>query len=133
MNTIKYLLENNVAKCCIFFSRTKVSLDREVSDSFSFLVEAEDGGRPPRRASVPVAVDVLDTNDNDPSFPQKEYRVTVSELEPPGAVVTTLRAHDGDQVRRGLLQLNSDEKKSFVTLHACCSYFFAVDHAGVYF
>ena len=110
-----------------------MSLDREVSDSFSFLVEAEDGGRPPRRASVPVAVDVLDTNDNDPSFPQKEYRVTVSELEPPGAVVTTLRAHDGDQVRRGLLQLISDEKKSYVTLHACCSYFFAVDHAGVYF
>ncbi len=77
--------------------KTRVQLDREQSDSFTFGVEAEDGGRPPRRASVAVTVDVLDTNDNDPSFPQKEYRVTVSELEPPGATVLTLRAHDGDK------------------------------------
>ncbi len=74
-----------------------MQLDRETSDSYTFGVEATDGGRPTRRASVGVTIDILDTNDNDPSFQQKEYRVTVSELEPPGATVITLRAYDGDQ------------------------------------
>ncbi len=77
--------------------KTRTQLDREASDSFSFGVEASDGGRPPLKASTAVTVDVLDTNDNDPSFRRKEFRVTVSELEPPGATVLKIRAYDGDK------------------------------------
>ncbi len=77
--------------------KTTTNLDREVSETFTFSVEANDGGNPSQKSVVPVTIEILDANDNDPSFTQSEYTVTVSELSPLGATVTTVRAFDGDK------------------------------------
>ena len=51
----------------------------------------------PLSSRVPVTIDVLDANDNDPHFERKEYDVTVSELAALGSTVVALRAVDNDE------------------------------------
>lgn len=71
-------------------------LDRETASSYRLTLTAFDGGTPPRSASVEVAVVVLDSNDNRPTFDRSSYEATVDEDLPIGSTVLRLRAADAD-------------------------------------
>jgi len=72
------------------------SLDRETVSSYRLTLTALDGGRPPRSASVQIAVVVLDINDNRPTFDRPSYDATIDENAPTGSTALRLRATDAD-------------------------------------
>ena len=71
-------------------------LDRETVSNYRLTLTAFDGGSPPRSASVQVAVVVLDTNDNRPTFDRSSYDATIDENLPTGSTVLRLHAADAD-------------------------------------
>ncbi|RMB95996.1 hypothetical protein DUI87_27530 [Hirundo rustica rustica] len=76
-------------------------LDREQIASYSLIVVVQDHGSPPRSATMSVTVQVLDLNDNAPSFAQASYTVEVPEDLPVGALVLQLVAEDPDEGTNG--------------------------------
>uniref|UniRef100_A0A0M3INL4 CA domain-containing protein n=1 Tax=Ascaris lumbricoides TaxID=6252 RepID=A0A0M3INL4_ASCLU len=81
------------------YNLTKVvngQLDREYRDHYDLLVEALDGGNPPRNGTLNVNVTVLDANDNAPTFSQSRYSVVIPWNVSANYVVTTLQATDPD-------------------------------------
>ena len=54
-------------------------LDREVDEEFLLKVTAEDRGVNPKTATTTVSIQLLDVNDNPPTFTSAEYFVNVSE------------------------------------------------------
>ncbi|XP_077190373.1 cadherin EGF LAG seven-pass G-type receptor 2 isoform X2 [Paroedura picta] len=71
-------------------------LDREAVDFYNFGVEARDHGIPPMTSSASVSITVLDVNDNNPEFTQKEYAVRLNEDAAVGTSVLTVSAIDRD-------------------------------------
>ncbi|XP_060087564.1 cadherin EGF LAG seven-pass G-type receptor 2 isoform X2 [Heteronotia binoei] len=71
-------------------------LDREAMDFYNFGVEARDHGIPPMTSSASVSITVLDVNDNNPEFTQKEYAVRLNEDAAVGTSVLTVSAIDRD-------------------------------------
>ena len=65
---------------------TKVKLDRERVDKYTFVVEAVDHGEPQRTGSSLVVVNVSDKNDNPPRF-TRLFSVNVTENAPIGTSV----------------------------------------------
>ncbi|OWK53006.1 Protocadherin-16 [Lonchura striata] len=80
---------------------TAHALDREQIASYSLIVVVQDHGSPPRSATMSVTVQVLDLNDNAPSFAQASYTVEVPEDLPVGALVLQLVAEDPDEGTNG--------------------------------
>ena len=96
---------------------TNTPLDREVAKSYSFFVLAKDGGVPGKQNSVELQIDILDTNDNDPYFPEKDYFVSVSELAPLGSTIIKIQAQDNDEGSRKLrYQIVSGNSRNRFTL-----------------
>lgn len=54
-------------------------LDYELCKDFFLNVEAFDGGTPPLRVMTIVTIELLDVNDNSPSFSEDIYNVLISE------------------------------------------------------
>lgn len=54
-------------------------LDYELCKDFFLNVEAFDGGTPPLRVTTIVTIELLDVNDNSPSFSEDIYNVLISE------------------------------------------------------
>ncbi|XP_078098403.1 cadherin EGF LAG seven-pass G-type receptor 2 isoform X5 [Mustelus asterias] len=71
-------------------------LDREMTDFYSFAVEARDQGSPPMSSSASVSITVLDVNDNNPEFSQKLYQIRLNEDAAVGSSVVTVSAIDRD-------------------------------------
>uniref|UniRef100_A0A8C8VMJ4 Cadherin EGF LAG seven-pass G-type receptor 2 n=1 Tax=Pelusios castaneus TaxID=367368 RepID=A0A8C8VMJ4_9SAUR len=71
-------------------------LDRETVDFYNFGVEARDHGSPPMTSSASVSITVLDVNDNNPEFTQKEYAVRLNEDAAVGTSVLSVSAIDRD-------------------------------------
>lgn len=71
-------------------------LDFEVTQSYSFVVIATDGGRIRRSATAGVLVEVLNVNEDKPSFTQSEYLASVCEGVPIGYEILTVLAEDTD-------------------------------------
>ncbi|XP_041369471.1 cadherin-23-like [Gigantopelta aegis] len=79
-------------------------LDYEIIRTYTFTVEALDGGNPRRSASVSVIVHVTDENDNPPVFEQSSYTATVSESSVFGKEVLFVLATDRDSGSNSDLQ-----------------------------
>ncbi|XP_053602394.1 cadherin-87A [Plodia interpunctella] len=75
------------------------SLDREWQSVLRLTVEAADaaGGGERRRAAAAVLVDVLDVDDNTPTFEKTEYTAVVAENVPVGINVINVTASDPDE------------------------------------
>ena len=76
-------------------------LDREEQSTYKVKVIAEDGGFPKLSGSIDVTINVIDVNDNRPTFSSPLFNATVAEDEPVGAVVLTLLASDSDAGENG--------------------------------
>ena len=74
------------------------SLDREAQSSYKLEVIAEDqGSAQVRSASCMITINVLDENDNEPSFSQSLYSASVKEDVPLGTEVLKVYATDPDE------------------------------------
>lgn len=63
-------------------------LDFEVCKDYYLTIEAWDGGDPPLSSATVVTIDLMDVNDNAPTFSQDTYNVLVSEDASVGQTVT---------------------------------------------
>ncbi|XP_014823893.1 PREDICTED: protocadherin alpha-C2-like isoform X1 [Poecilia mexicana] len=72
-------------------------LDREECAIHNLILTAVDGGVPPRSGTASIIINVLDINDNAPTFSLPVFAVNVSENSPAGTVVMTLNATDLDE------------------------------------
>lgn len=72
------------------------TLDRETREQYDITVLASDNGTPSATATTHVIVNVLDANDNDPTFSRDSYEFSVEENVKRGAVVGILSATDAD-------------------------------------
>uniref|UniRef100_A0AAY5L2H7 FAT atypical cadherin 3b n=1 Tax=Esox lucius TaxID=8010 RepID=A0AAY5L2H7_ESOLU len=76
-------------------------LDFEACKDFFLTVEALDGGEPPLSSTTMVTIELMDVNDNAPSFSQDTYNVLVSEDAAVGQTITRLLAEDLDSQVNG--------------------------------
>ncbi|XP_061090075.1 protocadherin alpha-3-like [Conger conger] len=73
------------------------ALDREKQSVIQLLLTAVDGGKPPRSGTLQIIVNVIDVNDNAPTFSSSLYKVRVPENVPYGTTILTLTATDADE------------------------------------
>lgn len=71
-------------------------LDREVEDSYTIEVTATDGGVHAKSGSMIVNINVLDFNDNSPTFEHSSLKVELNEDSPVGHRVLKVHAFDPD-------------------------------------
>ncbi|CAG9785812.1 unnamed protein product [Diatraea saccharalis] len=80
------------------------TLDYDVGNTeYKLIVVACDKGEPSLCNAVYVKVNILDENDNTPTFPVNEYFETIAENERVGTSIFTARATDLDRGRYGKL------------------------------
>uniref|UniRef100_A0A672YLR9 Protocadherin alpha-2-like n=1 Tax=Sphaeramia orbicularis TaxID=375764 RepID=A0A672YLR9_9TELE len=72
------------------------ALDREKQSVITLLLTAVDGGKPPRSGTLQLTVNVVDVNDNTPTFSKPLYKTRVRENSAPGTMVIKLNATDLD-------------------------------------
>ena len=71
-------------------------LDREINDSYYLVIEARDGGSPPRVGRKGLSITVLDANDHSPKFSKDRYVGEVRENSRVGTFVLNVTATDKD-------------------------------------
>jgi len=72
-------------------------LDRESRDAYALTLLAVDGGSPQRSASLRMRINVMDINDNSPSFTvTSQYETSVVENHPVSSSILQVRADDPD-------------------------------------
>lgn len=72
------------------------ALDREATASHTLVILASDHGCPPRNSTSVIAIEVLDINDNAPTFSSRRYHAHVKESTPVGSHITMVSAEDRD-------------------------------------
>ncbi|XP_055141847.1 protocadherin gamma-A12 isoform X4 [Symphalangus syndactylus] len=75
---------------------TDIVLDREQVPSYNITVTATDRGTPPLSTETHISLNVADTNDNPPVFPQASYSAYIPENNPRGVSFVSVTAHDPD-------------------------------------
>ncbi|XP_055613525.1 protein dachsous [Uranotaenia lowii] len=75
--------------------KTNIVLDREIRDKYKLKVIATDEGVPQMTGTATINVNVVDVNDNQPTFPPNTV-ISVSEATAVGTVVTSITANDVD-------------------------------------
>ncbi|XP_042181712.1 protocadherin alpha-8 isoform X12 [Oncorhynchus tshawytscha] len=73
------------------------ALDREKQPVIQLTLTAVDGGKPPRSGTSQIIVNVIDVNDNTPTFANPLYKVRVNENVSLGTKILKLEATDLDQ------------------------------------
>uniref|UniRef100_A0A6P7F7B9 Protein dachsous n=1 Tax=Diabrotica virgifera virgifera TaxID=50390 RepID=A0A6P7F7B9_DIAVI len=75
--------------------KTNIVLDREIRDLYRLTVIATDEGVPQMTGTARIRINVVDINDNQPTFPPHSI-ITVKEDTPVGTVLTIVTANDVD-------------------------------------
>ncbi|XP_027574630.1 cadherin-related family member 2 isoform X1 [Pipra filicauda] len=72
-------------------------VDYEISHVMVVQIIANDTGNPTDCCSTAnVTIDLIDTNDHIPEFPQSTYNLSVMEHSPEGTIISTITAYDPD-------------------------------------
>ncbi|RVE63614.1 hypothetical protein OJAV_G00138030 [Oryzias javanicus] len=71
-------------------------LDREVVSKYELVLIVTDRGVPPLSDNETITLEILDVNDNAPTFSESVFTIHVMENNPPGALLTSLSAFDPD-------------------------------------
>ncbi|XP_077433219.1 protocadherin gamma-C5-like isoform X5 [Vanacampus margaritifer] len=80
------------------------SLDREKKAVHNLILTAMDGGNPVKSGTSKIRIQVLDVNDNVPSFENNLYKITVQENSPNGSFVISTKATDIDDGPNGEIE-----------------------------
>ncbi|CAH2321279.1 cadherin-23 isoform X2 [Pelobates cultripes] len=80
------------------------TVDYEQVQWLNFTVRASDNGSPRRSAEIPVYLQIVDINDNNPIFSQSSYQKPVFEDIQLGSTVLQIKATDADSGRFALIQ-----------------------------
>ncbi|XP_041116855.1 cadherin-23-like isoform X4 [Polyodon spathula] len=80
------------------------TVDFEQVQWLNFTVRAQDQGAPPRFADLPVFLQIIDINDNNPVFSQPSYQKSVFEDIALGTVILRVSATDADSGRFALIE-----------------------------
>ncbi|XP_025149817.3 protocadherin gamma-A9 isoform X7 [Bubalus bubalis] len=75
---------------------TVQNLDREKTSEYNITVTATDRGTPPQSTEIHITLQVVDINDNPPSFSQTSYSVYLPENNLRGTSILSVTAHDPD-------------------------------------
>ncbi|XP_064001135.1 cadherin-23 isoform X2 [Pogoniulus pusillus] len=90
------------------------TVDYEEVQWLNFTIRASDNGSPRRSAEIPVYLEIVDINDNNPVFSQPSYQKAVFEDVPLGTVILRVKATDADSGRFALIQYSlSDGEGKF--------------------
>ncbi|KAM9413734.1 protocadherin alpha-2-like isoform 6-T6 [Salvelinus alpinus] len=73
------------------------ALDREKQPVIQLTLTAIDGGKPPRSGTLQIIVNLIDVNDNSPTFAKALYTVRVNENVSVGTTILMLEATDLDE------------------------------------
>ncbi|KAK3083731.1 hypothetical protein FSP39_002221 [Pinctada imbricata] len=79
-------------------------IDREEYLTFDLRITCSDNGSPSLNSSMLVTVNVLDINDNSPTFPRVKYEFDIFEDIAPESVVSTVNAVDHDDGENGRIE-----------------------------
>lgn len=71
-------------------------LDREITSKYDITLRVTDKGSPPLSDDETITLEILDINDNAPTFAQSFYTIHVVENNVQGALITSLSAFDPD-------------------------------------
>ncbi|XP_061900005.1 protocadherin alpha-5-like isoform X3 [Entelurus aequoreus] len=88
-------------------------LDREKQATIKLTLSAIDGGKPAKTGTLELNVNVLDVNDNTPSFSQALYKARVKEDALSGSLVIQLSATDLDEGDNGKLRFAFVKRANF--------------------
>ncbi|XP_017404323.1 cadherin-23 isoform X4 [Cebus imitator] len=80
------------------------TVDYEEVYWLNFTVRASDNGSPPRAAEIPVYLEIVDINDNNPIFDHPSYQEAVFEDVPVGTIILTVTATDADSGNFALIE-----------------------------
>nr|XP_030718382.1 cadherin-23 [Globicephala melas] len=80
------------------------TVDYEEVHWLNFTVRASDNGSPPRAAEIPVYLEIVDINDNNPIFDQLSYQGAIFEDAPVGTVILRVTATDADSGNFALIE-----------------------------
>uniref|UniRef100_A0A8C5W6C9 Cadherin-23 n=1 Tax=Leptobrachium leishanense TaxID=445787 RepID=A0A8C5W6C9_9ANUR len=80
------------------------TVDYEQVQWLNFTIRASDNGSPRRSAEIPVYLQIVDINDNNPIFSQLSYQRPVFEDIQLGSTVLQIKATDADSGRFALIQ-----------------------------
>ncbi|NXP32884.1 CAD23 protein, partial [Leiothrix lutea] len=80
------------------------TVDYEEVQWLNFTIRASDNGSPRRSAEIPVYLQIVDINDNNPVFSQPSYQKAVFEDVPLGTVILSVTATDADSGQFALIQ-----------------------------
>ncbi|XP_051936103.1 protocadherin alpha-2-like isoform X15 [Hippocampus zosterae] len=99
------------------------SLDREKQTLITLTLTAVDGGKPPKSGSLQIRVNVLDVNDNVPTFSKSLYKVRLSEDAAQGSLVIKLNSTDLDEginskIVYSLIKRGNNDPSSVFNLNA---------------
>uniref|UniRef100_A0A8C4SHR2 Cadherin domain-containing protein n=1 Tax=Erpetoichthys calabaricus TaxID=27687 RepID=A0A8C4SHR2_ERPCA len=91
---------------------TKSQLDRESTNQYNVTITAKDLGHPSLSSYETVLINVLDVNDNHPTFLQDPYVFYIEENNSPGASVFAVSAVDVDANENALVTYYLREKEA---------------------
>ncbi|XP_033489041.2 protocadherin alpha-8-like isoform X4 [Epinephelus lanceolatus] len=89
------------------------ALDRERQAAIKLTLTAVDGGKPPKTGTLNIHVNVLDVNDNTPSFSKTLYKARVNENATAGSLVIQLSATDLDEGDNGRVTYSFVKRGNF--------------------
>ncbi|KAM9064814.1 LOW QUALITY PROTEIN: protocadherin gamma-A4-like [Sarcophilus harrisii] len=112
------------------------ALDREKVSQYNVTVTATDWGTPPLSMDASIYLNVVDTNDNPPTFSQASYSMYIRENNPKGASIYSIIAQDPDNEENGRVTYSTAEDilqgaplSSYISInsntgviHALCSF-----------
>ncbi|KAF3838341.1 hypothetical protein F7725_010109 [Dissostichus mawsoni] len=97
------------------------ALDREKQALIKFTLTAVDGGTPPKSGTSEIFINVLDINDNIPTFTKTLYKTRITENAPRGTTVLTVTATDADEGQNKEIVVDLNDNAPDITVTSLLS------------